>query len=143
MAFIDELRKLVDSTRAAYEQAQQRAQAAALEAEMLGHDLRAAERTLEALLRRDGKAPAAASVSQAQPLLAPDLRTNGRINKTDLAQEIIAAGGPMGVGLDDLDAGFQARGIALQRNYLFNITSRLKHQSRIEQRGKRYFVKAA
>jgi hypothetical protein len=66
---------------------------------------------------------------------------SGAMNKTAIALSIIAAGGAGGVGIDDIERGFSERGQPLHRNYLFNITSRLKQQGRIEQRDRRYYLK--
>jgi hypothetical protein len=140
--FLIELEKRLEQIRGEFEGARQRAVEAAGVADTLRSQLSAYEQIYATELQRAGQhgpiAPPAA-----QPVLSPDFGGEGRVNKTDIAFHLISAKGPNGASVDDLEAGFKARGLVLHRNYLFNIASRLKQQGRIEQRAGRYFVKAA
>lgn len=136
------LQTRVERLRTEYEKARARAADLKAKEESLASELSAYERILAVELQREGQSAPQLS-KPVQPALAADLRNTGNgHNKTVLAAAIIGATGMQGASVSDLDMGFRQHGINLQRNYLFNITSRLKSQGKIEQRGGRYYVKS-
>ncbi len=136
-AITEHLKHRVEQTRVALEKARARLAEARAQEESLTAELGAYERTYQAELRREGKAP----TSQQQPLGKDFVGISNGSNKTEIGLAIIRAGGSHGVGPDDVSRGFKEHGHEINRNYVFNIVSRLKSQNKIEVRDGRYFAK--
>ena len=144
----DHLRQRIDEARREVEEAKVASQAARVREEAAINDLAAYERTLAAELRRNGSIATAVSTGITEPTVKRGIdlgfssfRATTKTNKTAMAFDIVEAGEPNGVTAEDVQRGFEEKGMILNRNYVFNITSRLKGQKKIEQKGNRYFVK--
>lgn len=140
---IDQLRARLEELTKEFERARTKAQEAMAVADRLGQDVAAYSQTLAAEERRLGKTvtPAKPTTAQ-QPTLMPSMKIQrGKGDKTSVAFGAITQGGAQGVTVDDIEAALKAHGFDAKRNYIFNITSRLKQGGTIEQRGKRYYVK--
>jgi hypothetical protein len=114
--------------------------------ETLTLDLAAAERLLASERPRRGRRHKDKTPPPSPPVVGPShprsVSSNGS-NKTEVAVGVIASADGQGATADDIYAVFQERGIKAKRNYVFNITSRLKQAEKIEQRGGRFYLKKA
>lgn len=142
VALVDELRARVAECDKEVEKARERYAVAEATLEQAQRDRKHFQGALDAILRREGgkttpKKVVAKSQIAALPIAPPDDASN----KTDIAFAIIKASGADGLETSDLDSALKARGLTFSKNYMFNITSRLKAQGKIDKRGRRYYAK--
>jgi len=143
---ISQLDERIAQTEREYDRARQKAIEAQATADTLAAELAAYRQARAAEERRQGKATTPAKTPTTQPSLVPGMTRQAIIarpgsGKTSVALATIAAAGPNGVSADDIANALQRFGLHFKRNYVFNITSRLKQKELIDQRGKRYYLK--
>jgi hypothetical protein len=102
-------------------------------------DLAAAERLLASEPRR-GRRPKPKPQNVPLPLKPLASANNGH-NKTAVAIQVIGRAADDGATAEDIWSAFQQHGLKAKKNYVFNITSRLKSKGRIDQRGDRFYLK--
>jgi hypothetical protein len=136
--FIAHLSGRVDETKAKLEDARARVLAAKADEDQLAADLAAYERTLAAERRVRGIEPEPEPKRDVD-LLGEPVREDG--TKTAFVFHAIRQAGSAGMSNIEIYQTMLRADPQTNRNYAYNVVSRLKEQNRIERRGDRFYAK--